>query len=114
MTGKKAMVTKTKQKPFTLAEGKIIGEKLGMDWTVFDLKEFCLGLNTERTQGAYNPVTNFASDDPILIGKIVRAHLTKTPDYYTQWAAQEQEAALARQNSIGGTRGKKIQPSQKA
>ena len=102
------MVTKTKQKPFTLAEGKIIGEKLGMDWTVFDLKEFCLGLNTERTQGAYNPVTNFASDDPILIGKIVRAHLTKTPDYYTQWAAQEQEAALARQNSIGGTRGKKF------
>jgi len=108
------MVTKTKQKPFTTAEGRIIGDKLGIDWRVFDLKEFCLGLNTERSLGTYNPVTNFASDDPILIGKIVRAHLTKTPDYYTQWAAQEKETALARQSRKGTTDAQEIHPPEKA
>lgn len=108
------MVTKTKQKPFTTAEGRIIGEKLGIDWREIDLKEFCLGLNTERALGTYNPVTSFASNDPILIGKIVRAHLTKTADYYTQWAAREREPALAQQSRKGDVGGKENHPSQKA
>ena len=76
----------TKYKLFTLAEAKVIGDKLGMDWEAFDLKQFRLGLNTELLDGTYNPITSFASDDPILIGKIVRAHLNKCPDYYTYWA----------------------------
>lgn len=89
------MVAKTKHKQFTVAEAKTIGDKLGMDWEAFDVKQFCLGLNTERTVGTYNPVTNFASEDPILIGKVVRAHLNESPDYYTEWAAREKEAELA-------------------
>lgn len=108
------MVTKAKQKPFTTAEGRIIGDKLGIDWREIDLKEFCLGLNTERTLGTYNPVTNFASDDPILIGKIVRTHLSKTPDYYTQWAAQEKETALTPQSRKGATNAQEIHPPEKA
>lgn len=88
------MVKKTKHKQFTLVEAKTIGDKLGVDWEAFDVNQFRLGLNTELAVGTYNPVTNFASDDPILIGKVVRAHLTKSPDYYTQWAQREKEAKL--------------------
>lgn len=106
--------SKTKPKPFTSAAAKTIGDKLGIDWRAIDLKEFCLGLNRERAVGAYNPVTNFASDDPILIGKIVRSHLTKTPDYYTQWAAHEKETALAQQSRKGAIDAQEIHPPEKA
>jgi Protein of unknown function (DUF5661) len=58
----------------------------------FDVNQFRDGMNTELTAGTYNPVTHFASDDPILVGKVVRAHLNKTSDYYTQWAAGEKAA----------------------
>jgi hypothetical protein len=81
------------RKAFTLAEAKTIGEKLGITWKDFDVKEFRLGLNSELESGFYNPTTNFATDDPILIGKVVRAHLNESPDYYTQWARMEKAAA---------------------
>ena len=42
------MAAKTNSKPFTLAEAKVIGDKLGIDWTVIEPKQFCLGLNAER------------------------------------------------------------------
>lgn len=89
------MAATTNPKHFTLAEAKIIGDKLGIDWTVFDVKQFCFGLNAELVDGTYNPVTNFASDDPILIGKVVRTHLNEFPDYYTDWAQREKEAKKA-------------------
>ena len=79
----------TKRKPFTLTEAKEIGDSLGVDWQQFDVAQFRTGLNTELADGTYNPVTNFASDDPILVGKVVRTQLNKTPDYYTHWAAHE-------------------------
>lgn len=88
------MATKPNPKPFTLAEAKVIGDKLGVDWTMIEPKEFCLGLNAERADGAYNPVTGFADDDPILIGKVVRTHLNEFPTYYTDWAQREKEAKL--------------------
>jgi len=80
-------------KQFTLAEARVIGDKLGLDWTVVDLKEFRLGMNAEFADGAYNPITHFASDDPIMIGKIVRTNLAEAPDYYTRWARMEKAAA---------------------
>jgi len=83
----------TEHKQFTLAEAKVIGEKLGITWEQFDVKQFRQGLNAELKDGTYNPMTYFASNDPILIGKIVRAHLDETPDYYTQWEEMEQAAA---------------------
>lgn len=89
------MAAKTNPKQFTLAAAKVIGDKLGIDWTVIDPKQFCLGLNAELTDGTYNPVTSFASDDPILIGKVVRTHLNEFPDYYTDWAQREKEAQQA-------------------
>ncbi len=85
---------KAKRKQFTLAEAKTIGEKLGVNWEQFDVKQFRIGMNIELEDGTYNPVTSFASDDPILIGKIVRTHLNESPDYYTNWAQMEKEAKI--------------------
>lgn len=84
----------TKRKRFTLAEAKQIGDSLGVDWQQFDVAQFRTGLNTELADGTYNPVTKFASDDPILVGKVVRTQLNKTPDYYTHWAAHEKAMKL--------------------
>ena len=78
---------------YTLAEARTIGDRLSLDWSVFTVKQFRIGLNAEFADGAHNPMTGFASDDPILIGKIVRAHLRESPDYYTQWAQMEKTAA---------------------
>ena len=86
------MIAHSKHKPFTLAEAKAIGDKLGIDWEKFDVKQVRVGMNAELADGTYNPVTSFASDDPILIGKVVRAHLNEFPDYYAQWAQMEKEA----------------------
>jgi len=93
---KEKMESETKQKQFTLADAKIIGDKLGVDWDIVDVKEFRLGMNAELADGAYSPLTNFVSNDPILIGKVVRMHLNEAPDYYTQWAQMEKAAARKR------------------
>jgi len=87
------VVEKAKRKRFTQAEAKIVGEKLGIDWKEFNVKQFCFGMNAELADGIYNPLTNFATDDPILVGKVVRSHLNESPDYYTQWAEMEKAAA---------------------
>jgi hypothetical protein len=60
---------------------------------VFTVKQFRVGLNAEFADGARNPMTGFISDDPILIGKLVRTHLNEAHDYYTQWAEMEEAAA---------------------
>lgn len=86
------MVAQKKPHKFTLAEAEVIGNKLGINWQAFDIKQFRVGLNAELADGAYNPMTYFASNDPILIGKIVRAHLNEDPDYYSQWAQMEKAA----------------------
>jgi hypothetical protein len=81
-----------KRKRFTVAEAKDVGERLGIHWEQFDVNQFRTGMNAELADGTYHPLTNFASDDPILVGKVVRTHLNKTPDYYTEWAAGEKAA----------------------
>ncbi len=95
-------MTKQLRKQFTMAEAKVIGEKLGIDWQNFDVKQFRMGLNAELKDGAYDPLSNFASDDPIMIGKTVRTHLNESPDYYTEWAEMEKAAELAHTGKQGG------------
>jgi len=86
-------VLNLKRKPFTAAEAKIIGDKLGIDWTKIDLKQFRMGMNAELVDGTYNPFTSFGNDDdPIKLGKVVRTHLNESADYYTEWAQMEKEA----------------------
>ena len=88
------MNAKATPKQYTLAEARTIGDKLGINWDVFTVKQYQTGLNAELADGAYNPMTGFPSDDPILLGKIVRTHLLEHHDYYTRWAQMERTAAL--------------------
>lgn len=80
------------QKNFTTDEAKQIGEKLGIDWTKFDLEQFRAGMDVESEHGSQDPKTNVTNDDPLTTGKIALAHLNEFSDYYTRLEKMEQEA----------------------
>jgi len=77
---------------FTLEEAKMIGEKLGIDWTKFDVEQFRRGMDVELEHGLRAPETNVTNDDPMTTGKIALAHLNEFPDYYTRLDKMEKEA----------------------
>lgn len=83
------MVTK-----FTLKDAKEIGQKIGIDWSKskFDPNQFLMGINVELEHGLRDPETNVTGNDPILTGKIARAHLNEFPDYYDRLEKLEKEA----------------------
>ncbi len=87
---------KATHKKYSVAEAKALGERLGITWQEFDVEQFRLGLNAEIEDGTYNPTTGFATDDPIVVGKIVRAHLNEAADYYTEWVKAEKAAARSK------------------
>lgn len=80
------------KKVFTSEQAKETGEKLGIDWSKFDVEQFRMGLDVELEHGTISPSTNVTNDDPILTGKIALAHLNEIPDYYTRLYKMEQEA----------------------
>ena len=82
----------TIKKRFTTAEAKKIGEKLGIDWSKFDVEQYRMGLDVELEHGLVDPDTNVTNDDPIITGKIALAHLNEFPDYYTRLYIMEEEA----------------------
>lgn len=84
-----------KERRFSDAEARGIGEVLGVDWRKVDFDEFAMGLEVELEHGKRDPATNVTSDDPILTGKIALAHLNEYPDYYTRLAKMEKEAEEA-------------------
>ncbi|OIO15413.1 hypothetical protein COV53_00735 [Candidatus Gottesmanbacteria bacterium CG11_big_fil_rev_8_21_14_0_20_37_11] len=77
---------------FTREEAKMIGEKLGIDWTKFDVEQFRRGMDVELEHGLRAPETNVTNDDPMTTGKIALAHLNEFPDYYTRLDKMEKEA----------------------
>lgn len=79
------------KKTFTAEEAKAIGEKLGIDWSKFDVEQFRIGMDVELEHGLVNLITNVTSDDPSITGKIALAHLNELPDYYTRLAKMEKE-----------------------
>jgi hypothetical protein len=79
-------------KTFTTKEAHDIGEKIGMDFTKFDLEQFRLGLAVELEHGSHDPETNVTNSDPLITGKIAWAHLKEIPDYYTRLEKMESEA----------------------
>lgn len=79
------------KKHFTTKEAKEIGEKLGIDWKNFDVKQFRMGLDVELEHGTVNSNTNVSNDDPLITGKIALAHLNEFPDYYTRLYEMEEE-----------------------
>lgn len=80
------------RKSFTIEEAKEIGEKLGIDWSRFDVEQYRIGLDVELEHGKIDPHTNVTGDDPILTGKIALAHLNEIADYYTRLTEMEEEA----------------------
>lgn len=79
------------KKSFTIEEAKEIGEKLGINWSNFDVEQFRMGLDVELEHGLISPDTNVTNDDLIMTGKIALAHLNESADYYTRLAKMEQE-----------------------
>ncbi|MCX5779523.1 MAG: hypothetical protein NTV45_01605 [Firmicutes bacterium] len=82
------------KKKFTVEEAKTIGEKLGLDWSKFDVEQFRMGMDVELEHGLVSPETNVTNDDPLITGKIALAHLNEFADYYTRLDKMEKEADL--------------------
>ena len=80
------------KKHFTAEEAKAIGEKIGIDWSKFDVEQFRMGMDIELEHGKVNAETNVTNDDPVLTGKIALAHLNEFPDYYDRLYEMEEEA----------------------
>ena len=80
------------RKSFTTEEAKEIGEKLGIDWSRFDVEQYRVGLDVELEHGKIDLNTNVTDDDPIMTGKIALAHLNEIADYYTRLTEMEEEA----------------------
>ena len=82
----------TIKKHFTTEQAKEIGEKLGIDWSKFDVEQFRRGMDVELEHGTVDPNTNVTNDDPLITGKIALAHLNEFSDYYTRLDKMEEEA----------------------
>ena len=82
----------TSKEHFTTEEAKEIGEKLGIDWSKYDVEQYRMGLDVELEHGLVDLHTNVTHDDPIMTGKIALAHLNEFPDYYTRLDKMEREA----------------------
>ncbi len=86
------------KKYITEAEAKSTGERLGIDWSKFDIGQFTIGMNVELEHGTVSPLTNVTNDDLLLTGKIALAHLNEFSDYYTRLEQMEKEAEAADQS----------------
>lgn len=77
------------KKEFSAEEARTIGEKIGIDFTKFDLEQFRMGLAVELEHGANDPETNVTNGDVYMTGKIAWAHLKEIGDYYTRLQKME-------------------------
>jgi len=77
---------------FTTGQAHETGNKLGIDWSRFDVEQFRMGLDVELEHGLVSPSTDVTGDDPILTGKIALAHLNEFADYYTRLEKMESKA----------------------
>ena len=77
---------------FTTEQAHETGNKLGIDWSRFDVEQFRMGLDIELEHGLRDPSTDVTGNDPILTGKVALAHLNELPDYYTRLTKMEREA----------------------
>ena len=82
----------TGKEHFTSEEARQIGEKLGIDWSLFDVEQYRMGLDVELEHGRVDPHTNVTDDDPVMTGKIALAHQNEFSDYYTRLEKMEREA----------------------
>jgi hypothetical protein len=84
----------SEKKVFTAEKAKETGEKLGIDWSKFDIEQFRMGMDVELEHGLRDAHTNVTGDDPLTTGKITLAHLNEYPDYYTRLDKMETGAKV--------------------
>ena len=82
----------SEKKVFTAEKAKEIGQKLGIDWSKFDVEQFRMGMEVELEHGLRDAHTNVTGDDSLTTGKIALAHLNEYPDYYTRLDKMENRA----------------------
>ena len=82
------------KKVFTAEQAKTVGDKLGIDWSKFNIEQFKMGMEVELEHGKIDSNTNVSDDDPLITGKIALAHLNEFSDYYTRLYKMEKEADL--------------------
>lgn len=82
----------SEKKVFTTDQAKTIGEQLGINWSLFDIEQFRMGMDVELEHGTCDQKTNVSNNDPLITGKIALAHLNEFPDYYTRLEKMENEA----------------------
>jgi len=87
------------KKHFSADAAKQIGEKLGVDWSKFDIEQFRMGMDVELEHGSRDLETNVTNDDALATGKIALAHLNEIPDYYTRLKVMEAEGEAAKQEA---------------
>lgn len=81
------------KKTYSTDEARKIGEEIGIDFTIFDLEQFRLGLAVELEHGSLlGDETNVTKDDLHISARIAWAHLKEIPDYYTRLQKMEAEA----------------------
>lgn len=79
-------------KQVSTEEAKQVGDSIGINWQVYDLEQFRMGLEVELEHGLHDSQTNVTDDDMSVTGKIAWAHLKEIPDYYTRLKQMEEEA----------------------
>ena len=89
------------EKQFTFDEAKRIGDALGVDWNMFAVEQFRMGLGVELEHGVRDPQTNVTADDSVITGKLVWAHLKRIPDYYARLLKMEKEAGRHWSQELG-------------
>jgi len=62
---------------FIAEKAKVIGEKLGIDWFMFDIEQFRRGMDVELEYGIVDSNINVFNDNPLITGKIALAHLNE-------------------------------------
>ena len=88
------------KRQFSTEEARSIGTQLKIDWSQIDLEQFRRGLEVELEHGATDPETDVTSDDLVITGKIVWAHLKEIRDSYTRLDQMETEAEEQYKNPI--------------
>lgn len=81
----------------SLAKAKEIGDKIGVDFSLYDLGEFRQGIKEEMEHGSlYEGITNGGThvhnDSYETAGRIALAHLVEMPDYYQRLEDMETTA----------------------
>jgi len=80
------------KKTFSVQEATELGDRLGIDWSKYNVEQFQMGLSVELEHGLHDSETNVTNDDDLITAKIAWTHLKEIPDYYSRLKKMEAEA----------------------